>query len=198
MSRVDWIIILREIFYELIDNGPSGAQNLCDEEGTVRGDKLFKAIVKAKDKLKLVTHEQYQKGPQRHEIEISYSKVLRNLKRKISFSERGQPGKKHIFLTLDQAIDIAGPSDLAANPTLKSEFAGTEIERYTDVRNTMNTRQSRASPILSNAAYDHARTSGYGVATAQGNRQAQEVELANVANRRSTPQIHIAHERKDR
>ena len=25
MSRVDWIIILREIFYELIDNGPSGA-----------------------------------------------------------------------------------------------------------------------------------------------------------------------------
>ena len=97
-------------------------------------------------------------------------------------------------LTVDQAIDIAGPSDLGAQ-TLKSAYTGTEIERYTDVQNTMLSRQSRASPLLSNAQYDDARIAGYGVSTAQGNRPE---DLVNVANRTSTPQIHIAHERKDR
>ena len=57
MSRVDWIIVIREIFYELLGKDASGAQNLRNEEGTVRGDVLFKAIVAAKNTLKLVSRE---------------------------------------------------------------------------------------------------------------------------------------------
>ena len=203
MSRVDWIIALREIFYRLQETTGPDRGKARAEGGMVRGDKLFRQLVRQQDALKLIPRDEYAMGQQRHEIEISYGQIIRNLKHRLAEQGRApepslknynsaqtgkSPAAKEPLLTLDQVID------LPFNPTSKSVFSGTEVEGYTDVQHSMNTRHSRASPLLSNAMYDHARVGGFGIATAQDSRDPREVELGIAMHRRSTPQIHVAHE----
>ena len=48
MSRFDWIIALREIFYSLQDTNANGGvpSKTRAEGGSVRGDKLFRQLIK--------------------------------------------------------------------------------------------------------------------------------------------------------
>ena len=88
MSRVDWIIALREIFYKLKERTGTDQAKARSEGGMVRGDKLFRQLVKEQDRLTLVPRDEYAMGQQRHEIEISYGQIIRNLKRRLAESNR--------------------------------------------------------------------------------------------------------------
>ena len=88
MSRVDWIIALREIFYRLQEASGQDRGRARAEGGTVRGDKLFRQLVKQQDTLKLIPQDEYAMGQQRHEIEISYGQIIRNLKHQLAKQSR--------------------------------------------------------------------------------------------------------------
>ena len=77
MSRVDWIIKLRDIFYNLLDS----TQNR--KNGKIRADKLMKHLISLQYSLALVPADEYALSNQRHEVSVSYGTILSNLRRRI-------------------------------------------------------------------------------------------------------------------
>ena len=79
MSRVDWIIKLREIFYNLLDSSHQNRQN----NSKIRADKLMNQLIKLQYSLKLIPADEYALSNQRHEVSVSYGTILSNLRRRI-------------------------------------------------------------------------------------------------------------------
>ena len=77
MSRVDWIIKLRDIFYNLLDS----TQNR--KNGKIRADKLMKHLISLQYSLSLVPADEYALSNQQHEVSVSYGTILSNLRRRI-------------------------------------------------------------------------------------------------------------------
>ena len=77
MSRVDWIIQLRDVFYSLLDSTQHR------QTGKIRADKLIKHLISLQDTLKLVPRDEYALSPQRHDVSVSYGTILQNLHRRM-------------------------------------------------------------------------------------------------------------------
>ena len=77
MSRVDWIIQLRDVFYSLLDSTQH------HQNGKIRADKLMKHLISLQYSLKLSPVDEYAVSSQRHEVSISYGTILSNLRRRI-------------------------------------------------------------------------------------------------------------------
>ena len=77
MSRVDWIIQLRDVFYSLLDSTQHR------QTGKIRADKLMKRLISLQDSLKLVPRDEYALSSQRHDVSVSYGTILQNLHRRM-------------------------------------------------------------------------------------------------------------------
>ena len=120
MSRVDWIIKLRDIFYNLLD----ATQNR--QTSKIRADKLMNQLIKLQYSLKLIPVDEYALSSQRHEVSVSYRTILSNLRKRILEFQRetsllmtlGKPNASQnqtsmeggnlgaLMLQLDEVIDL--------------------------------------------------------------------------------------------
>ena len=77
MSRVDWIIKLREIFYGLLE------ANQTIENNKVLASTFLRKMISLRDQLNLMPRDEYASSDKCHEVCVSYGSIIQNLQKRI-------------------------------------------------------------------------------------------------------------------
>ena len=82
MSRIDWIVKLREIFYQL-----ANYSNSPKKKASVKAEEFMVQLLRCQDKLSLTAVDDYRQSDKRHESPITLSTVLNNLQDLIKYKK---------------------------------------------------------------------------------------------------------------